>query len=116
MSIARWIDYLTGEYPVYPGHPLVTATMIMERFPNIKEANQKALSCIDITGSGDGVQNGLNLLNSKKAPEEMVTYADEIWIRYQAGGIHERVPSGLAQAEKLKEIFLFKVRKWLNVV
>lgn len=34
---------LTGEAPVYPGHPLVVATSIMMAFPSFEAANRRTV-------------------------------------------------------------------------
>lgn len=117
------IKDLTGEWPVYPGHPLVLATAIMKVFPDFDAANAKtphgwsaALGDGRIPGAGDHVGAAVRVLEigaKGGGTQEMVTYANEYWTRGQAGGHVNAVAAGAAQAEAIRPHFEAAAGEWI---
>lgn len=126
MDGAREIVAMTGEYPVYPGHPLVVAWEIISVFKTPSDAlrvvTDHGLNCPEavadnrISGGGGEVFRACDLLRRAKdgaTPEELIAWADECWRTGQAGGHLKAIEPGLAQAEKLKPLFAEKLARWL---
>lgn len=109
------IQKLTGDWPVYPGHPLVLATAIMRVFATFAEANKPtehgwcaALGDSRIPGAGDHVGSAMRTLElgSRGADADaMVAYAAQYWEAGQAGGHFKNVDAGKAQAERIEPHF-----------
>lgn len=118
------IHELTGDWPVYPGHPLVLATAIMRVFRTFAEANQPtehgwcaALSESRIPGAGDHVgaaMRTLELGSRGEGVDSMVAYATRYWEAGQAGGHIKNVDAGKAQAEKIEPHFRAISEKWFK--
>ena len=118
------IHELTGNWPVYPGHPLVLATAIMRVFPVFAEANQQtehgwcaALADSRIPGAGDHVGAAMRTLTlgaQGQDADAMVAYASRYWEEGQAGGHVENVPDGKAQAEKIEPHFRAIAAEWFK--
>lgn len=116
------IQRLTGEWPVYPGHPLVLATAIMEVFADFGEANApggngfcQALSDSRIPGAGDHVSAAMGVLAAGAAgahPTEMVAAAIKYWESGRAGGHVKSVEPGRAQAEAIRPHFEAAAKRW----
>lgn len=126
MEGAQAVIEATGEYPVYPGHPLTVAWEIMSVFATPSEAlamyQQHGLNCPNavadnrITGAGGEVHQACRLLRKAVAgerAEDLIRWADDRWIDAQAGGHVKAVAPGLVQAEKLKPLFAAKLKDWL---
>ncbi len=126
MEGAQAVMEVTGEYPVYPGHPLVIAWEIMSVFDSPAEAlrtvTDHGLNCPEavadnrVTGGGGEVHRACDLLRRALAgasAEELMAWADERWISGQAGGHIKAIEPGLAQAEKLKPLFAERLAAWL---
>lgn len=116
----------TGQWPVYPGHPLVIAWEIMTTFPTPTAAlgidREFGLNCpnavsdIRITGGGGEVHAACTLLQKAQAgapAADLISWADARWTDSQAGGHVKNVQAGLEQAEKLKAGFGEKLAAWL---
>lgn len=117
----------TGDYPVYPGHPLTVAWQIMAAFPGPSEAlatvTTGGLNCPEavadsrISGAGGEVHRGCDLLRKAQQgipANELIAWADECWTNGQAGGHLKAIEPGLAQAEILKPLFAEKLAAWLS--
>lgn len=126
MEGAKAVIEVTGEYPVYPGHPLTVAWEIMSVFATPIEAlalyQQHSLNCPNavadnrITGGGGEVHRACDLLRKAIAgerAEDLIRWADDCWIDGQGGGHVKAIAPGLAQAEKLKPLFAAKLKDWL---
>lgn len=126
MDGVKTIFEATGEYPVYPGHPLTVAWEIMSVFTTPAEALepicQGNLNCPNavadnrISGGGGEVHRACDLLRKAVAGEsaaELIRWADACWVDGQAGGHIKAIRPGLAQAEKLKPLFAAKLNEWL---
>lgn len=118
------IHELTGDWPVYPGHPLVLATAIMHVFATFAEANEPteqgycaALADSRIPGAGDHVGAAMRTLElgSRGAnADAMVAYAARYWETGQAGGHIKKVDAGKAQAEKIEPHFRAMAEQWFK--
>lgn len=116
------IKDLTGEWPVYPGHPLVLAVAIMELFPSFDEANKptergwcEALADSSIPGAGDHVGAAMRVLqmgSDGRSEDDMIQYARDYWDRGNAGGHHKYVEPGQAQSKAAEPRFRELVKAW----
>ena len=116
------IRELTGDWPVFPGHPLVLATAIMRVFPSFDEANSPsghgcspALSDSRIPGSGDHVVAALQTLAlgaHGQSPDAMIAYASRYWQEGNAGGYAKNVAAGQSQAENIEAQFRSIASDW----
>lgn len=98
------IREVTGDWPVYPGHPLVLAAAIMTVFPNFLSANKPtesgwcaALGDSRIPGAGDHVGAAVRCLkigSEGGTAEQMIEYAKRYWVDGNAGGHHQYVQGG----------------------
>lgn len=117
-------DYLDGEPAVYPGHPVVIAYLIMNRFASLEEATttepgatyNRALGSHDIPGAGGEVHMALNLLRKclvqERSSEEVVDEYAAYWHQYKAGGHEKYVEAGHAQLLKVRDKFLQQIQNW----
>lgn len=115
---------LTGEWPVYPGHPLVVATAIMKVFPTFGEANRRseqgccaALADSRIPGAGDHVGAAMSLLRlgaTGASADAMIEYGATYWSRGQAGGHAAKVQPGQDQAMVAEPHFRALVKEWFK--
>jgi len=118
------IQDLTGDWPVYPGHPLVLATAIMRVFATFAGANEPtehgwcaALGDSRIPGAGDHVgaaMRTLELGSRGEGVDSMVAYATWYWEAGQAGGHIKNVEAGKAQAEKIEPHFRAMSEQWFK--
>lgn len=116
------IKDLTGNWPVYPGHPLVLATAIMKVFPTFESANKpsghgwcEALADCRIPGAGDHVGAAMRVLKlglDGAGQDAMVEYAMDYWDRGNAGGHVENVEAGQEQAKAIEPHFRALVDSW----
>lgn len=126
MDGMRAVHTATGEYPIYPGHPITVAWQIIKTFASPSEALTidttgglncpAAVSDNRISGAGGEVHRACELLRRAKngaSAEELMAWADEAWTSGQAGGHTKAVQPGLAQAEKLKPHFPGALAAWL---
>lgn len=120
------IHELTGNWPVYPGHPLVLATAIMRVFGSFGDANEwtehgwcAALGDSRIPGAGDHVgaaMRTLELGSRGAGVDVMVAYATGYWEAGQAGGHINNVEAGKAQAERIEPHFRDMSGQWFKCV
>lgn len=118
------IKDLTGEWAVYPGHPLVLATAIMEVFPDFNAANAptsygwcQALGDSRIPGAGCHVGAAMRLLKlgaDGVDVDAMAQFAERYWNDGQAGGHHKNVQAGQEQAAAIERHFRERVRSWIE--
>lgn len=119
---AEFIREVTGEWPVYPGHPLVLATAIMAMFPDYLSANKPtehgwcvALGDSRIPGAGDHVGAAMRCLkigSEGGTAEQMIAFADRYWVGGNAGGHHKYVQGGLKQAAAIEAKFRELANSW----
>lgn len=116
------IKDLTGDWPVYPGHPLVLATAIMEVFPSFDAAHRKtehgwceALGDSRIPGAGDHVGAAMRVLKlgaEGRSADDMIDFARDYWDRGNAGGHHKNLEAGRAQAKAAESHFRDLAKVW----
>lgn len=114
--------HLTGRGVVYPGHPLVVATIIMEIYSSFDEANAptghgwcEALSDSLIPGAGCHVGAAMRTLAigaNGGSVEEMILYSKTYWDRGSAGGHHKNVEAGRLQARAIEARFRELASTW----
>lgn len=113
---------LCGDGLVYPGHPLVLATIVMSIFPSYEEACaptdhgwSAALADSRVPGAGDHVGAAMAVLRKGAdgaAVDEMVLTARDYWDKGQAGGHVKNVPSGSHQAGVIEPHFRELAARW----
>ena len=118
------IKDLTGDWPVYPGHPLVLATAIMRVFPDFESANKptehgwcQALADSRIPGAGDHVGAAMWVLRrgaNGEGVEAMLAYASDYWERGNAGGHVQNVEAGRKQATVIEQTFRDAAATWFE--
>lgn len=116
------IKELTGDWPVYPGHPLVLAAAIMKVFPNFEAASKpsghgwsEALADSRIPGAGDHVGAAMRVLKlgaDGAGEDAMVEYAKDYWDRGNAGGHFKNVEPGQVQARAVEPHFRALAKAW----
>lgn len=116
------IKNLTGDWPVYPGHPLVLATVVMEVFPSFEAANRQtehgwceALADSRIPGASCHVYAAMRLLKlgaDGRSADDMIEFARDYWDRGSAGGHHKNVEAGQVQAKATAHRFRELAKAW----
>lgn len=116
------IKDVTGDWPVYPGHPLVLATAIMNVFPDFAAANKptqhgwcEALADSRIPGAGDHVGAAMRVLKlgaEGASADAMVESARDYWDRGNAGGHIKNVQAGQEQSRAVEPHFRELARAW----
>lgn len=100
---------------VYPGHPVVIAYMVTQKYSSLEEAllpgyqSPLALEDSEISGAGGSVYTALGLLKKVQkgliTPEEFIQKADEVWgycdDHARDPKNYNRWQEGLAQAKKV---------------
>lgn len=121
---SMFIQQVTGDWPVYPGHPLVLAAAIMAVFPDFETANAPtkhgwcaALGDSRIPGAGDHVGAAVRCLEigaKGGTADQMIEYASRYWTEGNAGGHHKAVPAGQAQALAIEGKFRELAASWFQ--
>lgn len=116
------IKEIIGDWPVYPGHPLVLATAIMAFFPDYqtatKPSNQGASAALGdnrIPGDGDHVNAALGCLkigSEGGSVDQMIEFANSYWIEWEAGGYKQNIQAGFEQGAKIEAMFRDLARIW----
>lgn len=111
-----------GEFSVYPGHPVTVGLVIMARFKNFDEANDKsksgppaALVSYDVPGGGGEVYQAMDLLYKIKKGAPVEAAIKEVHDDWQAGGHRARIEEGKAQAERFMPRYIEKVKEWIKL-
>lgn len=113
---------LSGSDFVYPGHPLVVATVIMKTYPDFQSANKptglgfgEAVGDNNVPGAGCHVGAAMRVLQLGSegcSVDEIVRWAREYWEEGQAGGHTKYVGSGVAQARAIEPHFRELAAQW----
>ena len=125
-STYQWAEETLGEHVQYPGHPVVIACMVMDRYASLAEAMDKpdgqtygnALADSFLPGSGCAVYAGLELLSAaaKTTLEDGLALATRYWEGYAEQGNSqehaEKVARGLKQAEHLLPRLRSRFAQW----
>lgn len=127
MSTSRtfeWEKESLGAHIQYPGHPLVLATMIMDRYPSLDIATSRppgddfvrALSDSFIPGSGCAVHAALGFLTMSMDGrlETAKEQADRYWSGWeqQSPANREKGWVGREQARTIEPAFLERLAAW----
>lgn len=109
---ADFIRGVTGEWLIYPGHPLVLAQAIMEVFPDCLSSNKPtengwrvALVDHQIPGAADHVgaaMRCLKIVSEGGTAEQMIEYATCYWVDGKAGGHQNNVQAGIEQVAAIE--------------
>ena len=119
----QFIKEVTGSYLVYPGHPLVLATVIMKAFDSLDKAAENVdgvfAAQMDrrVPGSADSIRLALCCLKlgeTGRKPAEMINAAENIWKRNMGLGNQEQIKQGSAQAELIEAKFIELASRWLS--
>jgi hypothetical protein len=112
---------------VYPGHALVIAICIMEKYPSLEEALKpcvskhtgephgypNALGDQDIPGAGSCVYLALDVLKMEDI-EKAIEFANTLWKGECSDGYKDRYNTGVEQAKELEPVFRELRTRWRN--
>ena len=121
-----WEAAHLSECVVYPGHPVVLACMVMDRYASLQEAlapkdqhgTPAALADQLIPGAGCAVYAALDFLSDVKAGRKNRAFqeAERYWRNWESNsGSSYRAQQGAAgraQAEKLRPYFEDRIKVW----
>lgn len=124
MDSYRWEQEVLGEHAEYPGHPVVLACMVMDRYPSLEVAVRRepgrdfgnALGDNFIPGAGCAVHAALDTLRLAQTAGLEAAYAHaerywDGWARQQPNNA-PRAAHGREQAERLKGSFEERLSTW----
>ncbi|WP_179103886.1 hypothetical protein [Burkholderia pseudomallei] len=124
MDTYRWMQEHLGGPEVYPGHPLVLATVIMHAFDTFDAADTptvrgwcEALADCRVPGAGDHVGAAMRILRMGRdgaTADEMVGEANRYWNCGRAGGHVKNVDTGIAQSVRIEPLFRAKADSWFE--
>lgn len=120
----RWAQEALGENGEYPGHPIVLACMVMDRYPDILAAMRRepgrdfgnALRDSFIPGAGCAVHAALESLRQGREHGPAAAYAHAE--RYWQGWEEQRTDNassaarGREQCERIKARFEAQLKTW----
>ena len=123
---SAWEKEYLGEASVYPGHAVVLACMIMDRYPDLASAQRRcvgatypnALGDQFIPGAGGAVYAALDVLELAVTQQNLpaayarAEYCWNCWEQESAEHNKVNAERGRAQYEKLKEHFARRVKEW----
>jgi hypothetical protein len=109
---------LLSEPVVFPGHPLVIALIIMERFSNLADALDerdtgiaRVLADPGVPGNSVSLDAAIGLLELGCAGttlDELVRHADTLWRDASPGQLQQ----GLAQGNRFEALFRERASVW----
>ena len=108
---------ITGSPFTYPGHSLIIAIHIMQKYPSLKDALRtggkysKALEDNEIPGAGSCVYQALTILEKEK-PEDAISLADYFWKGECSGCYAPRYDKGVQEAKELEPLFTQLFKEW----
>lgn len=120
----QWEKAVLGERIQYPGHPLVIAAMIMDRYSSFEAAGFRkpgadfynAISDSFIPGSGCAVSAAMEVL--KRSLHGQVDLAkqeaDRYWNHWeqQSASNRQRAEVGREQARRIEPLFMERLAAW----
>lgn len=124
MDSYRWEQEVLGEHAEYPGHPVILACMVMDRYPDLDAAVRRepgqefgnALSDNFIPGSGCAVHAALDTLRYAKeiGLEAAYAHAERYWQGWelQHPSNVTRAAHGREQCERIKARFEGRLNAW----
>lgn len=127
MQTYDWEQLFLTEHAVYPGHPLITATMIMDRYESLAHANFRpegkdfgnALGDNFIPGAGCAVGSALRVLQVAQGPggvEAAKAIAADYWDGWERQHANNKGPAakGRMQAERILPEFVARLEGWTS--
>ncbi|HCT05874.1 MAG TPA: hypothetical protein DIW86_10975 [Pseudomonas sp.] len=120
----RWADSVLGEHIQFPGHPLVLACMIMDRYPDLASATEVSAGAdfsnaqrdSFLPGTGCAITSALATLRlaAERDAGAASAHADRYWDGWekQSSSNQERAERGRQQAARIHPVFLAKVQAW----
>ena len=124
MDSYRWENEVLGEHAEYPGHPLILASMVMDRYPNLEAALRReqgrefsnALSDNFIPGAGCAVHSALDTLRQAMdhGLEAAYAQANQYWLAWEQQHPNNALGAahGREQAERIKSRFEVQLNSW----
>ena len=124
MDTRTWEQELLNEAVEYPGHPVVLACMVMDRYPDLETAMRRepgrefanALRDSFIPGAGCAVHAALDTLRYALTIglDAAYAHADRYWASWerQDSANAARAASGRKQGERLKNRFECLLNTW----
>lgn len=120
----HWEKEHLGEHGVYPGHPIIGACMVMDRYPNLGTARERrpnsdsgnALSDSFIPGAGCAVHAALDTLHFAQTQglEPAYAHAARYWDGWERQNEKNKASAeqGRRQAERIKPYFEARLKVW----
>lgn len=124
MDSYRWEQDVLGEHGEYPGHPVILACMVMDRYPDLdaavrREAGREfgnALSDNFIPGAGCAVHAALDTLRyaQEHGLEAAYAHAERYWTGWEQQHQNNapRAAHGREQCERIKARFESQLKIW----
>lgn len=124
MDSNRWENEVLGEHAQYPGHPLILACMVMDRYPNLETALRReqgrefsnALSDNFILGAGCAVHAALATLRQAMGHglEAAYAHANQYWLAWEQQNPKNALGAahGREQAERIRSRFEVQLNSW----
>lgn len=125
MQTHDWEQAALTEHAVYPGHPLITATMIMDRYESLAHAEFRpegmdygnALADNFIPGAGCAVHSALRVLQVAQGPggvEAAKALAADYWDGWECQSEKNKPEAahGRLQAERILPHFVARLEAW----
>jgi len=113
-----WEQDRLGEPVEYPGHPLVLATMVLDRYTSL-DAAADALGDSFIIGSGCAVRCAMDVLEAALsgnagALESAYVHAEHYWNGWatQTSSDAAGVTRGRVQADRMRPTFMRRLADW----
>lgn len=113
------LAHLGSSAPRYPGHPVVLACMVMDRYASLAHATQASNALRDgfIPGAGCAVGAALGFLQlwERGGPQHALSHGAAYWDNWEAQHVNnkEGAALGRAQAEKLLPYLQENVEAWM---
>lgn len=124
MDSYRWEQEVLGEHAEYPGHPIILACMLMDRYPDLNTAVRRepgrefgnALSDNFIPGAGCAVHAALDTLRhaQEHGLEAAYAHAERYWLGWERQHPDNvpRAAHGREQCERIKTRFEDRQKTW----
>ena len=126
-SGSQMVIEATGQYPVYPGHPLVTIWQIMAVFDTphkaMRPARDGGRDCLaavansGICAAASSVETACRLIEMAMAGtpiSRIMSDADHLWHEWCARSDSTALHPGLRQAGKIRPMFEQRLQTWLD--
>lgn len=119
-----WEDEVLGERSEFPGHPLIIAVRVMDRYASHGHAKARrpgseygqAISDGFILGAGCAVSSAMDVLklSLENGAEAGIQEAGRYWLGWekQSPNNKDRAARGRAQAERVQPMFLERLSGW----